>query len=235
MAEPAWGLSRFAFDTLLVQRAEFLGAEVRRESTGGEAVITSGRGSSASRRGNRIFGFKAHFDGPVDDAVELFFFNKCYVGVNAIEGGKTNVCGLGPEDFLTRLNFDFDQLIRSSPALAARIGPLKRSMKWLSTGPLEYGQALGCDGLYRAGDALSFVDPFTGSGLLTAVKTGALAGAAAATGEPVPAYLAKCRAKLRTSFEIAEIFRKTLSSGWATVLAGLVPGRVLFALTRPGK
>jgi flavin-dependent dehydrogenase len=235
LPEPAWGLSRFAFDALLATRAEQLGAEMRRESTGTETVIACGRRASGSRRGNRVFGFKAHFEGPADDAVELFFFNGCYVGVNAIEGGRTNVCGLGPENFLKGMDFDFDEVVRKSPALANRLGPLKRSMKWLSTGPLEYGQAFTCDEAYRAGDALSFVDPFTGSGLVTAVKTGALAGAAAAKATPPADYLAQCRSALRKPFEIAGIFRRAVNSGLGGALAGLIPGRVLFALTRPGK
>jgi flavin-dependent dehydrogenase len=235
LPEAAWGLSRFAFDALLLERVGQLGAEIRRESAGDESVIACGRPSSGSLRGTRSFGFKAHFDGPADDGVELFFFNGCYVGVNAIEEGKTNICGLGPEDFLKGLNFDFDEVVRRSPALSERLEPLQRSIRWLCTGPLEYGQAFQCDGVYRTGDALSFVDPFTGSGLLAAVKTGMLAGMAAAKGDPPSEYLAQCRSALKKPFEIAGIFRKAVNNGWAEVLAGLVPGRVLFALTRPGK
>src|SRR5439155_8249768 len=92
-------------------------------------------------RGSRQFGFKAHFTGPADDAVELFFFNRCYVGINSVEAGITNVCGLGPEDVLHRYDFDFDRLLADSPALRSRLAPLNRSMKWLSTGPLHYGQS----------------------------------------------------------------------------------------------
>jgi flavin-dependent dehydrogenase len=235
LPEPAWGLSRFAFDDLLVKRAQQAGATMLREATGAETVITCGRASPGVRRGRRLFGFKAHFEGSADDAVELFFFNGCYVGVNAIEDGKTNVCGLGPEDFLRRFDFEFDEIVHQSPALSDRLRSLSRSIKWLTTGPLEYGQAFHAEGVYRAGDALSFVDPFTGSGLSAAVKTGTLAGNAAASGDPPSIYLAQCKAALKKPFEISEIFRKAVNNGWAEFLAGLVPGRVLFALTRPGK
>ena len=178
----------------------------------------------------------AHFDGPLDDAVELFFFGGCYVGVTAIENGRTNVCGLGPEDFLRRFEFDFDRVLRESPALAARVAPLTRSIDWLSTGPLKFAQHFSAErDVYLAGDALSFVDPFTGSGLLAAIKTGALAGTAAARGASVDEYYVSCRKSLQQPFEVASIFRKTVSSGWADWLIGLVPGRVLFSLTRPGK
>jgi flavin-dependent dehydrogenase len=213
------------------------------------SVIALGRSANSRKapshpertgRGARLFGFKTHFTGPVDDAVELFFFNRCYVGVNVVERGRTNVCGLGPESYLKELAFDYDRLVQQSPALAARLAPLTRDMKWISTGPLVYGQNFepGTQSNsrgYAAGDALSFVDPFTGSGLLAAVKTGALAGAAASRNDPVDSYLWQCRASLKKPFKVAGIFRKAVESGWADVLAGWIPGKMLFALTRPGR
>ena len=139
-----------------------------------------------------------------------------------------------PEDYLRRFDFDFDRVARQSPALAERLKPLERSMKWLSTGPLKYGQEFEAgSGQYLAGDALSFVDPFTGSGILAAVKTGALAGRAAARQEPVEEYLARCRASLRKPFEISSLCRVAVERGWADWLAPFVPARALFALTRP--
>ncbi len=235
LPEPAWGLSRYAFDAMLLDRAVELGSELVREADDTPRIIATGRADgSAMHRGNRLFGFKTHFTGPVDDAVELFFFDGCYVGVNVVEGGRTNVCGLGPEDRLNKIAFDYDALVRKSPKLAARLAPLTREMNWLSTGPLRYRQNFDpLNRSYLAGDALSFVDPFTGSGLLAAVKTGALAGTAAAHDDSVESYLRQCRASLRKPFEVAGIFRKAVESGWGEILAGLIPGKMLYALTRP--
>ena len=231
LPEPAWGLSRYAFDALMLDRACELGAEVTSEERE-TAVVAAGRRSGFSAARPRLFGFKAHFEGPADDAVELFFFQGCYVGINCVEGGITNVCGLGPEDALKKIAFDYDRL--ESPALAERLKPLKRSMKWMSTGPLHYCQNFEpAAKQYFAGDALSFVDPFTGSGLLASVKTGALAGAAAANREPVDEYLARCRKSLKQPFQVASLLRKAVDSGWADRFAGAIPGRLLFALTRP--
>jgi flavin-dependent dehydrogenase len=241
LPEPAWGLSRYAFDALLLDCALRSGATRLQSPENPPQVIATGRNSfeSVGKRGRRPFGFKAHFEGPGDDAVELYFFDGCYVGINLVEDGRTNVCGLGPEDYLKRFNFEYDAVMRRCPPLAERLRPLTRSMKWLSTGPLDYRQMLegkrSGTGLsqYLAGDALSFVDPFTGSGLLAAVKTGALAGSAAARKRPVERYLADCRESLRKPFAAASLFRAVVNQGWADRLAGLVPGRVLFALTRP--
>lgn len=235
LPEPGWGLSRYAFDALMFQASETRSLALAAPVTDEPRIIASGRRAVESR-GRRLFGFKAHFEGPQDDAVELFFFDGCYVGVTAIEGGGTNVCGLGPEDYLRRFDFDFDAIAGRSDALGKRLAPLSRKMKWLTTGPLKFNQSFAPGGkTYLAGDALSFVDPFTGSGLVAAVKTGALAGRAAARGVSPADYYAECRAVLKSPFEIAGIFRKAVSTGWAEWLVGLVPGRILFALTRPGK
>src|SRR5579871_1495775 len=87
LPEAALGLSRYCFDNILFDQAARLGAAVSGEAPvdGGLPVILAHGRRSDARRGNRLFGFKAHFSGPVNDAVELFFFSGCYVGVNPVE------------------------------------------------------------------------------------------------------------------------------------------------------
>jgi flavin-dependent dehydrogenase len=235
LSEPAFGLSRYVFDMLMLDHARAAGAELASEA--GEEqplIVATGRRTTGVQRGQRLFGFKTHFEGPVDDAVELFFFDRCYVGVSCIEAGKTNVCGLAPESFLSRFGFEYDSIAMHCPALADRLKPLRRVTPWFSTGPLQYGQAFTDAGdAYPAGDALSFVDPFTGSGLLAAVRSGAMAGRAAVAGQPVTEYLRDCGASLRQPFQVASVLRRVLEGGWAETLAPLAPSRLLFALTRP--
>jgi flavin-dependent dehydrogenase len=108
-------------------------------------------------------------------------------------------------------------------------------MDWLSVGPLVYRnppKQTACEGVYPAGDALGFVDPFTGTGMLNALLSGALAGHAAARGEPVDAYLRQCRRLLHQPFLISALFRQALASGLAERGAGWLPGWLLFRLTR---
>ena len=238
LPEAAFGLSRFRFDQILFDQAVKLGAIVSAETPQPERlpmVIAHGR-KAFLPKGNRLFGFKAHFVGPVNDAVELFFFSGCYVGVNAVEGGVTNVCGLGPENFLKALNFEIDEVVDSFPPLADRLRPLARRFKWMSVGPLQFRNQFReqiPDGHYPAGDALSFVDPFTGSGLLSAVTTGRLAGAAAAGGTSTRDYLAECRRCLETPFLVSSLLRAALGSGWAGLLAPFFPGAWMVRWTRP--
>ncbi len=237
LAEAGWGLSRYTLDLLLLRRAERLGAVLR---GGGfeeraPAVLASGRAGRA-QRGVRRFGFKAHFSGPADSAVELFFFEGGYVGVSAVERGLTNVCGLAREDLLAAHGFDFDELTASHRPLAERLRPLSRTMKWLAAGPVTFERRFRetpGEGIYPAGDALAFVDPFTGTGITAALVTGRLAGTAAARGLPAADHLAACRRALQRPFAVAAVFRAAVESGWAERVAPINPAGWLFSLTRP--
>jgi hypothetical protein len=240
-AEQAWGFSRYALDRLLLEAAVQRGAEFTREApepAPRPLIVATGRKAAGSRRGSRLFGFKAHFRGPFNDAVELYFFASCYAGVSPVEGGLTNVCGLAPEWLLRDHNFDVDRVLALSEPLRERLRPLNREWKWLNVGPLVFQNHFRFSfepHVYPAGDLLSFVDPFTGSGILSAILTGTLAGAAAARGEAVENYIADCRKLLGRPFRISSLFRHVLASGLAPRLAPLVPPNVLFRLTRPAR
>jgi hypothetical protein len=238
LPDPAFGLSRYRLDQLLLDCAASRGAQIIREtflSTGETEILAVGR-KGAAPRGNRVFGFKAHFTGPVHDAVELFFSGKrAYAGVSAVEDGITNVCGLAPESVLADCGFDIDRFIADWPPLRDRLAPLARAMDWLTTGPLLFG--LDCaptrENQYRTGDALGFIDPFTGSGILAGVVTGGLAGTAAAHATPSSEYLRQCATVLGRQYLISRLARFAISSGLADEIARWLPGRFLFSLTRP--
>jgi len=239
--DPGIGLSRLQLDRLLLERASSLGARVSRgtlwqtgEHANGPLILAAGRkGIGEGRR--RLFGFKSHFDGPTGDAIDLYFTPWGYCGVSAVENGVTNICGLAPEDVLRDCHFDIDQLLLAHSALAARVRPLSRRMPWLKTGPLCFtgpiGSSTGHPAVYRAGDALGFVDPFSGSGILHALLTGSLAGAAAARQLPHSEYLRHCGALLNRPFAVSAVFRLLLRAGLSH-LALLVPGPWLYRLTR---
>ena len=234
LPETAYGLSRYAFDDLLLRAASTAGAGIIHQPAEQNAQIIAHGRKFTSPRGRRLFGFKAHFEGPPNDDVELFFFDRFYVGLNQVENGITNICGLGPEDLLRARRFEIDEVLNSFAPMRERLAPLRRTMEWLNVGPLVFENRLHSDdGAYYAGDALSFVDPFTGSGMLSAVLTGRLAGIAASRKTPTRDYLNECRQRLERPFLMSSIFRKALSAGWAEPLASLIPGSWLVRLTRP--
>jgi hypothetical protein len=221
-------------DHLLLREAILRGADLRVETAKpGEAptILAHGRQASA-QAGERLFGFKAHFRGPVDDAVELFFFRGCYVGVSSVENQFTNVCGLAPERLLRECGFATEALFNEP--LRERVAPLERAMEWLITGPLVFHDEFQSrTRVYLAGDALGFVDPFTGSGVLAALLTGGLAGRAAAQGRSVQDHQAACRKVLGRQYSVASLLRRLLGAGLAEKLAAFVPGRILYRMTRP--
>ena len=244
LREPAWGLSRYALDVLLLRRALAEGTALVREpwikserrddhKPGIRRILGHGR-KSAAPAGARLFGFKAHFTGPADDVVHLFFFSGCYVGVSTVENGVTNVCGIAPEGLLRQKNFEIEWLLESNSALRERVLPLKRTMKWLMTGPLVFGMNPDpAEHVYRAGDALGFVDPFTGSGISAALVTGKMAGEAAARSTEVSQYARHVRAALKRQYFFSSALRAAILAGMAEKFAGFIPGRLLFELTRP--
>lgn len=233
LPEPAIGLSRLRLDHLLREAAMQRGCGFVAERAGPDpgCVLATGR-QATPPSGDRIFGFKAHFSGPVGDAVELYFGDQFYVGVNPVEDGITNVCGLAPESLLRRVNFNYQALFDLSAALSKRTAPLTQTMAWLTTGPLLYGRTMQPLDVYAAGDAFSFIDPFTGAGMLNALESGRMAGTAAARAESPEAYRNNLSKRLGRPLFMASVFRKALAAGVGQILAPWIPGRWLFSLTR---
>lgn len=243
LPETAFGLSRYRFDALLLDTAKQRGARlVRGDAPDGDLplVLATGRGMharDAGPRDNRLFGFKAHFRGAANDAVELYFFNRCYVGVSPVEGGVTNVCGLAPRHVLAGHGFDIDTLLSNHPPLRERLGGLARLFEWLHTGPLVFGSRLkggqGREGVYPAGDAMVFVDPFTGAGQLTAILTGMLAGEAAAEGISAAAFRDECRRRIEAASRAGSLLRRLVPNPLSGTFVPFVPVPLLYRMTRP--
>ena len=241
LPEPAYSLSRCALDALLLGEAQARGARLHTERAKPLAradtalVLAHGRQAPA-RAGARFFGFKAHFRPPaalsLEEAVELFFFEGGYAGLSTIEHGTWNVCGLAPEEALRAAEFHPERLLPER--LLVRLAPCERAFEWLTTGPLVFRNEFREHAdFYLAGDALGFVDPFTGSGILSALLTGKLAGEAASQGRARAEYYGECRRTLARQYRFASALRGLLGAGFAQSVARFVPGRLLYRLTRP--
>lgn len=235
LPEPAYGLSRYAMDAMVRGEAERRGAQWLVERAPADvAIVAVGRRGEA-QKGHRLFGFKAHFTGPVSDAVELFFDGGFYVGVNPVEGGVTNVCGLGPEPDLQRRGFDYDSLVDTPGPLRERLQRMRRSTEWISVGPLIYQSncAEHTPKQLLAGDSLQFVDPFTGSGMAAALYAGRMAGIWAAEKRPVADYYRHMHDSFSRQFRISGWLRQLLAWRGSRAVAGWAPPAWLFRMTRP--
>jgi menaquinone-9 beta-reductase len=244
LPEPAFGLSRLELDRLLLNHAIRLGAKVSKgqrshtEADRGPIVVNATGRRGKGLKPGRLFGFKSHFEGPSDDAVEIFFGPSSYIGISTVEDGIVNICGLAPESALRRYDFLFDDFVFSFCDLRDRLKRLSRRMPWLSTGPVVFSgisheKVITEVQAYAAGDALSFVDPFTGSGILNALLTGRMAGEAAATGLTPDTHVYECYKLMQRPIVVSALFRTLLDWGCARYLTLLFPGEWLYRFTRP--
>ena len=252
----AWGLSRYRLDRILLDHAASLGARIiiERRTPEDTDVVASGRpvwvdrlGDYAagrllirvvppeSRRYPHLHAFKAHFRGEAGDAAELFFFQHGCVGINAVEDGLVTVCGLVRDHLLAEKECLPDALLASLGGVAARIRPLSRATEWLLGGPVITSDDVNWrrSGPYLAGDALATAEPFTGSGILCALLTGQMAGIAAARRRASSEYFRQAESAIGWPLVFGSAVSAALDTGWARILAPVVPAGWVFRRTRP--
>lgn len=153
------------------------------DASGRNSRVMVGRRERVSgRRGSRLYALKAHFAGVrgIDDQVELHFFPQGYGGFSRIEDDLVNLCfivdertlksaGGNPEKVLERTLMN-NEVARERLRDAVVVG------KWHSAGPLTFGyRKLAREGVIAVGDASGMIDPFTGTGIQMALRTGEMA------------------------------------------------------------
>jgi flavin-dependent dehydrogenase len=132
-------------------------------------------------RAHRNFGFKRHYGGPQSDVIELYSFDRGYLGVSAIENGRTNICGLVHSSRLAghkgRWQSFVDEIRREEPQLEsmyARYEPAQDG--FLSSEPVIFRARSAVEqGIFMIGDASGVIDPLTGNGMAMAMQSAGLA------------------------------------------------------------
>lgn len=139
----------------------------------------------AGRRGSRLYALKAHLTGvePVDESVELFFFPEGYGGLARVENDLVNLCFIVDERTLKTAGGDparvIDTSLVNNRLARERLRAARVVGKWFSAGPLTFGRRrLARNGIIAIGDASGMIDPFTGTGIQIALRTGELAAEA---------------------------------------------------------
>ncbi|MFZ2491063.1 MAG: FAD-dependent monooxygenase, partial [Thermoanaerobaculia bacterium] len=136
-------------------------------------------------RTHRSFGFKRHFFAARQpDAVELYSFSEGYLGVNAVEGGLTNICGLVHANRLAghrgKWNAFVEAIRTERPEideLFARHEPAQSS--YLSSEPVIFRARSPVEqGVFMIGDAAGIIDPLTGNGMAMAMQSALIAASA---------------------------------------------------------
>jgi flavin-dependent dehydrogenase len=122
---------------------------------------------------DKWIGLKAHFTEPSPpQTVDLYFFPGGYCGVTPVGPNSVNACAMVRADAAHTLEDVFTK--------EARL--FQRSRNWqplfatVTTSPLYFREPeTESDGVFLAGDAAGFIDPFAGDGISLALQSGTLA------------------------------------------------------------
>jgi flavin-dependent dehydrogenase len=100
-----------------------------------------------------------------------------------VEGGLVNLCFIVNERSLKSAAGDpakvVEHTLMSNPVARERLQRAESVGKWHSAGPLTFGRRrLARGGVVAIGDASGMIDPFTGTGIQMALRTGEIAAEA---------------------------------------------------------
>ena len=140
---------------------------------------------------HRNFGFKRHYRpapsaaGSIpDETIDLHSFRGGYLGVNAVEGGLINICGLVAARRLSGLRGKWDAFVdtlrEEEPSLERLYGSHEPAQPgFLSSEPVIFRARSACEaGIFMVGDASGVIDPLTGNGMAMAMQSALLAAEA---------------------------------------------------------
>ena len=141
------------------------------------------KGTRRASQRRPMVAFKAHFTNTrvAPGACEIYFYRGGYGGLSSIENGLSNLCFIVNSRDARMLQSDPDRLVREIVRANCRaehtLGSAQVKTEWLAVSLEGFGRhsPTPANGLLAIGDAASFIDPFTGSGMLMALESGELA------------------------------------------------------------
>jgi flavin-dependent dehydrogenase len=246
----ALSLSRRVLDEALLARAAQAGADVQRgvrvtalepgwraRTDAGEtihaetAVLATGKHDLRGwkrplGRQPDLIGFKVHLRTarPLGRCVELRLFPGGYAGLEAVEGGRANLCLVirrgdyaGWDALLARL--DWDRLD----------GAVFETARPLAIAAIPYGYVRsGSDGLWRLGDQAAVIPSFAGEGMAIALHSAELAANAMLAGRSADAFQRELARHVRVQVGRATLVSQLLvrpeAQGPLGAVLALAPG-----------
>ena len=152
-------------------------------------IDATGRARALARRvgphrakSNRapLVAFKAHLEGArvAPGACEIYFYRGGYGGLSSIEAGRSNLCFIASARDVRACAADAERVMREivcqNRRAAHSLANARACSAWLAVTLESFGrhESAPAKGLLTIGDAASFIDPFTGSGMLMALESG---------------------------------------------------------------
>ncbi len=165
-------------------RARALARRVEQRMKGDGGAHASKTGGASSRR-MPLVAFKAHLENArgAEGACEIYFYRGGYGGLSRVENNLSNLCFIVAARDVRACASDAERVMReivmSNTRAAETLRGARVCTEWLAVALESFGrrELVPAEGLLMVGDAASFIDPFTGSGMLMALESGELAGA----------------------------------------------------------
>ena len=149
-----------------------------------EADGTRSRPASRARKARApLVAFKAHLkDTRVESGhCEIYIYGGGYGGLSSVEGEVSNLCFIARSRDVKECGSDPMRVMRevvcSNERARWTLEHARPASEWLSVALERFGRhkLVPARGLVSIGDAASFIDPFTGSGMLMALESGEIA------------------------------------------------------------
>ena len=130
-----------------------------------------------------LVAFKAHLENATvaPNTCEIYFYRGGYGGLSSIEKGLSNICFIAAARDVRKSGATAERVMREVVCRNHRAARVLSSAHacspWLAVSLEGFGrrEVAPVEGLMAIGDAASFIDPFTGSGMLMALESGELA------------------------------------------------------------
>lgn len=164
-----------------VRQSGIFHVETKNQTFTARAVVnTTGRWSRLTHvevaDQEKWLGLKAHFsESSPPSSVDLYFFPGGYCGVTPVDGNTINACAMVKAGVARSLA----EVFTLEPALKLRSRDWQPRFPAVTTSPLYFREPeTEFAGMFLAGDAAGFIDPFAGDGISLALQSGTLAAEA---------------------------------------------------------
>src|SRR5215217_5391440 len=152
------------------------------DATGRARILTKKLNASEPKSRATLIAFKAHLRNTrvAPNACEIYFYPDGYGGLSTIEGDISNLCFIISAGQVRRHSSNPEVVMREmvmrNRHAAYTLEQAQPVSEWLSASWERFGgrQPSPATGLLAIGDSASFIDPFTGSGMLMALESGEL-------------------------------------------------------------
>jgi menaquinone-9 beta-reductase len=193
-------------------------------------------------RSTRSFGFKRHYLAAKNcevSTIDLYSFAHGYLGVNPVEDGRTNICGLVHASRLSghkgRWDALVDELRNEEPRLDRLYGGhVAAQDRFIASEPVIFRARDAVEsGVFMVGDASGIIDPLTGNGMAMAVQSAWLAAPILLSLLASPSHRAALEQRYRA--EHARLFARRIR--WSRLVAQMLsrPALLERALTVMGR